>query len=282
MRDAAVRAGGWGVPAAVLAVAGVLSGSAGAVQAGVLGLGLLAVGLPHGALDHLLAHGRLEPRVEAGFVARYLGAAFGLLGVWLVAPAVARLVFLLYSAWHFGQADVVQWRVGRGGAVKAWAWGCGLLAILLLGHPGETRAVIALLGADIAPAAAQFAAPPGQPGARAPRPPALPGLAARRAPEPIPADDNANLSPTPALFDAITRGDLTAARDAVNRGADLNGRNALGLTPTDWAVDQGRNDILFYLLSALGMAGGSSGQSNPRSAAGLSFTKRRATMMALE
>jgi hypothetical protein len=26
-----------------------------------------------------------------------------------------------------------------------------------------------------------------------------------RAPEPIPADDNANLSPTPALFDAITR-----------------------------------------------------------------------------
>ena len=136
-------------------------------------------------------------------------------------------------------------------------------------------AVIALLITDITPATAQFAAPPGQPGARPARPPALPGLAARRAPEPIPADDNANLSPTPALFDAITRGDLAAARDAVNRGADLNGRNALGLTPVDWAVDQGRNDILFYLLSARGMAG-SSGPTNARSAATARAEQERA------
>ena len=137
-------------------------------------------------------------------------------------------------------------------------------------------AVIALLGADIAPAAAHFAAPQGQPGARQARPPALPGLAARRAPEPIPADGNANLSPTPALFDAITRGDLVAARDAVNRGADLNGRNALGLTPTDWAVDQGRNDIMFYLLSARGMAGSSSGPNNARGAAAARAEQERA------
>ena len=136
-------------------------------------------------------------------------------------------------------------------------------------------AVITLLGADILPAAAQFAAPPPQAGAQPPRPPALPGLAARRAPEPIPADENANLSPTPALFDAITRGDLAAARDAVNRGADLNGRNALGLTPVDWAVDQGRNDILFYLLSARGMAG-SSGPTNARSAAAARAERERA------
>ena len=136
-------------------------------------------------------------------------------------------------------------------------------------------AVIAVMGADILPAAAQFAAPQGQPGAQPPRPPALPGLAARRAPEPIPADESANLSPTPALFDAITRGDLAAARDAVNRGADLNGRNALGLTPVDWAVDQGRNDILFYLLSARGIAG-SSGPTSARSAAAARAEQERA------
>jgi hypothetical protein len=143
-------------------------------------------------------------------------------------------------------------------------------------------AVMALLVTEIAPAAAQFAAPPGQPGARPPRPPALPGLAARRAPDPIPADDNANLSPTPALFDAITRGDSAAARDAVNRGADLNGRNALGLTPVDWAVDQGRNDILFFLLSSRGMAGGSSGPGSARSAAAARAEQERAERAARE
>ncbi|HEY4250821.1 MAG TPA: ankyrin repeat domain-containing protein [Roseomonas sp.] len=82
---------------------------------------------------------------------------------------------------------------------------------------------------------------------------ALPGLAARTAPAPIPADPNrGELSPNAALFDAITRGDLPAARDAVSRGADLDARNVLGLTPVDAAVDQGRNEILFYLLSARG------------------------------
>lgn len=88
------------------------------------------------------------------------------------------------------------------------------------------------------------------------QPAALPGLTARRTPEPIPADPNANLSPTAALFDAVNRGDLAAARDAVNRGASLEERNVLGLTAIDSAVDQGRNDILFYLLSARGAVRG--------------------------
>ncbi|MBW8271059.1 ankyrin repeat domain-containing protein [Caldovatus aquaticus] len=103
---------------------------------------------------------------------------------------------------------------------------------------------------------------PGQPlrpnapaeGDRRPPPPALPGLAGRRAPEPIPADPARAqaLSPNEALFDAIARGDLAAARDAVARGADLNARNVLGLTPLDAAVDQRRDEIAFFLLSARG------------------------------
>ena len=80
--------------------------------------------------------------------------------------------------------------------------------------------------------------------------PALPGLAARAAPAPIDADPTANLSPNEALFDAVNRGDLAAARESVSRGANLQARNALGLTALDAAVDQGRNDIAFFLLSA--------------------------------
>jgi hypothetical protein len=55
--------------------------------------------------------------------------------------------------------------------------------------------------------------------------------------------------PTDALFDAINRGDIAAARDAISRGADLNGRNVLGMTPMELSVDLGRNDISFLLLS---------------------------------
>jgi hypothetical protein len=60
------------------------------------------------------------------------------------------------------------------------------------------------------------------------------------------------MSPTEGLFDAINRGDLTAARDAINRGADLGGQNLLGMTPLELSVDLGRNDISFVLLSMRG------------------------------
>jgi hypothetical protein len=105
-------------------------------------------------------------------------------------------------------------------------------------------------------AAAQFV-PQQAPAARTQGPaPALPGLAARRPPAPIPGEPNANLSPNAALFDAVNRGDLAAARDAVARGANLEARNALGLTALDAAVDQGRHDIAFYLLSARDLSRG--------------------------
>ncbi|WP_144404502.1 ankyrin repeat domain-containing protein [Belnapia sp. F-4-1] len=88
-----------------------------------------------------------------------------------------------------------------------------------------------------------------------PPPAALPGLQYRRAPDPIPAEPGQNLGPNAALFDAINRGDIAAAREAVGRGADIGSRNVLGLSPIDAAVDQGRSEILFFLLSVRGSSG---------------------------
>ncbi|MCC5618925.1 ankyrin repeat domain-containing protein [Nostoc sp. CHAB 5836] len=104
--------------------------------------------------------------------------------------------------------------------------------------------------------------------------PALPGLAGRRGPAPIEASpEAASLSPNEALFDAVGRGDLAAAREAVSRGADLRARNALGLTALDTAVDQGRNEIVFFLLSAR-ESGGSGGP--PPDAGQAALTRPRA------
>jgi ankyrin repeat protein len=86
----------------------------------------------------------------------------------------------------------------------------------------------------------------------APAPPALPG-ASSRADTVAPATRlPTDMSPNDALFDAINRGDIAAARDALSRGADLSAQNLLGMTPMELSVDLGRNDISFLLLSYRG------------------------------
>lgn len=79
-------------------------------------------------------------------------------------------------------------------------------------------------------------------------PPALPGAASTGAAA-QPSRSPSDMEPTDALFDAINRGDIGAARDAISRGADLRGQNVLGMTPLELSVDLGRNDISFMLLS---------------------------------
>ncbi|MBB2167627.1 ankyrin repeat domain-containing protein [Gluconacetobacter aggeris] len=98
--------------------------------------------------------------------------------------------------------------------------------------------------ADAADAAKQAEA---RRAARAAAPPAaLPGAEAN---EEVSGHANGDLNPTAALFDAINRGSLGAAKEALNRGADMEGHNVLGQTPLDMAIDLNRNDITFLLLS---------------------------------
>jgi hypothetical protein len=93
------------------------------------------------------------------------------------------------------------------------------------------------------------AAPPSQ-ASRPAAPPALPGASSGS--DTGTSASRADLEPTDALFDAINRGDISAARDAISRGADLRGQNVLGMTPLELSVDLGRNDISFMLLSMRG------------------------------
>jgi hypothetical protein len=123
----------------------------------------------------------------------------------------------------------------------------GTASVLLL--PSLPVAAQGMLGSGRTTSRSQEPAPREQP-------PALPGVAARRGQAPIPAETPPSaMNPNDALFDGIARGDITTVRDAVARGADVNARNALGLTAVDSAVDQGRPEVMFYVLSVRGMAG---------------------------
>jgi hypothetical protein len=99
-----------------------------------------------------------------------------------------------------------------------------------------------------------------------PAPDAIPGAKASipAAPALHPAGD---MQPTDALFDAINRGDIASAREALSRGADLNGVNILGMTPMELSVDLGRNDISFLLLSMRGEDGNRGARALGRDAA---------------
>lgn len=118
---------------------------------------------------------------------------------------------------------------------------------------------VALLCAASAPALAQYSTAPqaskrfkgqNQPNAGSlPPPSALPGATPTFAPA---EKTDADLAPTEALFDAINRGDIASAKDALGRGADINAHSVLGMTPLELSVDLSRNDITFLLLSLRG------------------------------
>ena len=113
---------------------------------GALGIGMAAVGIPHGALD---AH--LEQRVtDARFYALYLAGVFAVFLCWWWSPSLSLFLFLMYSAFHFGESDVLHHLPDAHHPKRAaWLWGSGLLSILLLSHPAEVSAIVAEMGVQL-------------------------------------------------------------------------------------------------------------------------------------
>jgi lycopene beta-cyclase len=139
----------WLRPAAllVLSLLLLLPGAGSAAQQiigyGLFLVGLALVGIPHGAVDHLLESGHMDLTTTAGFAIRYLSMA-GLAGfLFLIAPTLSLLLFLGYSAWHFGQADGRQWGLGPVGSLF---WGTSVLVFILSTHMEETNRVVESMG----------------------------------------------------------------------------------------------------------------------------------------
>ncbi len=122
-----------------------------ALQIPLLAIGLFLVGIPHGAVDHLLESGQIRAPIRLGFVLKYLGLGFLYLGLWLPAPALALTLFLLYSAWHFGQADMQEWRLDQPGKAKTFAWGALALSVILGAHAVESNQILQHLDAPEIP-----------------------------------------------------------------------------------------------------------------------------------
>lgn len=105
-----------------------------------LGMGFLSVGLSHGALDYLTDKTIQNKPHFLKFILSYSikGALLGLL--WIILPDLALLVFIAFSAWHFGQADVKEWNHKQG--LNSFLWGLIVLINILFFHLHETTTVL--------------------------------------------------------------------------------------------------------------------------------------------
>lgn len=105
---------------------------------------ILILGIPHGAIDHVLF---IESKKSNPilFYAAYLGVMLLYVLLWIYLPVFSLIIFLLTSAYHFGQSQMVEKII----TIDTWkkrflyfAWGSTLLSALFsLNHDG----LIALL-----------------------------------------------------------------------------------------------------------------------------------------
>lgn len=79
------------------------------IQYPLLGILLIAIGLPHGATDYLLfkriQKSRLQKNQIIIFFLKYISAVLGFLVLWLVFPFLSFVIFILISSYHFGQSN---------------------------------------------------------------------------------------------------------------------------------------------------------------------------------
>lgn len=110
-------------------------------------IGMLALtGIPHGALDHIVA--KVNDTISGKhfqlthFLFKYLVAILFYATCWVFFPAFSLLLFLVISAWHFGETDIPNskkewlWNINR------FLWGCFVLLLILLTHQKETETIL--------------------------------------------------------------------------------------------------------------------------------------------
>lgn len=104
----------------------------------ILFIGLLVLGLPHGAMDHILEKRSASKLLL--FLGGYVIKSIAFFFLWKFSPYLGLIIFLLYSFLHFGQSDFEEWRLPAG--VRSFFWGTTLLSFMLFSHQKETEEIL--------------------------------------------------------------------------------------------------------------------------------------------
>jgi lycopene beta-cyclase len=110
------------------------------ISGGILVFGFLTVGLAHGALDHLTSKKIMNSKQLFYFVISYLSKGIIFALVWWISSDIALSIFILFSSWHFGQADFKEWGLKQGW--HSFLWGVAVLMMILFFHIEEFSSIL--------------------------------------------------------------------------------------------------------------------------------------------
>lgn len=93
---------------------------------------ILLIGIPHGAIDNIL-YLKNSPISNVQFISFYLIVIVINLAIWVVIPIVGYLIFLLISAYHFGQSQFSHYFYDTDTPFKllSFSWGVSILSGLI-------------------------------------------------------------------------------------------------------------------------------------------------------
>lgn len=103
-------------------------------------LGILTLGIAHGAIDNVL-YGAKPGKSNANFILKYIFIIILFAVFWILLPNLAFLGFLLISAYHFGQSQFTDYDLKPKWVEKLLfiSWGSSILLLLFYFNAEEFR-----------------------------------------------------------------------------------------------------------------------------------------------
>ncbi|WP_420316285.1 Brp/Blh family beta-carotene 15,15'-dioxygenase [Ekhidna sp.] len=95
---------------------------------------ILLFGIPHGAVDHRIHLSTSEDTSTLKYILKYVLIAAGYILWWLLDPTKALFIFILLSAYHFGQELLEDNRVKNSDVLMRMIWGSMILVAPMIYH----------------------------------------------------------------------------------------------------------------------------------------------------